>query len=248
VEKQDWLGYINLSDHYERKARFLPGLISVLFLLPVSAAFGGPLTGWVDTLVMGIGVSATVAVGLSHLASAGGNRFQERLWPRWPFDSPTNQWLLPEDTHRSQQQKTIWYGAIKRLTGLDILAEKDLGKDEMERAINDAVSTLRYRLWDSKHADRLRVHNADYGFARNFAGLYFVWLPASVLSCAGCFASLLWVGGGIIWCIVSLALMFTAFLLAMTFLPNYVRQKARHYAESFWGAVMELDRNMTDVG
>ncbi len=150
MEMQTWLSYANLSDHYERKARFLPGLISVLFLLPVSSAFGVPFAGLAETVAVGMGTTAAVAVGLSHLASAAGNRFQERLWPRWPYDSPTNQWLLPDDKSRSEQQKSIWYAAIKRLTGLDIIVNKNLGNDEIERIINDAVSTLRYRLWNSR--------------------------------------------------------------------------------------------------
>ncbi|GKT09783.1 hypothetical protein [Desulforhabdus sp. TSK] len=243
LENKDWLSYINLSDHYERKARFLPALISVLFLLPVSATLGKSLDGWISTFAMGVGVSAALAVGLSHLASAAGNRLQQRVWPRWPYDAPTNQWLFPNDKNRSNQQKALWYAAIKRLTGLDVVAAADLNDDEIEKIINDAVTTLRYRLRDGKHADRLRVHNADYGFTRNFAGLRFIWLPASVLSCAGCFASFYWTGRGIIWCAVSLVLLITAFLLARTILPNYVCQKARHYAESFWSAVLELDRD-----
>lgn len=242
MEKKTWLSYVNLSDPYERKARFLPGLISVLFLFPVSAAFGGPLAGWIDTLVIGTGAAAAVAIGLSHIASAAGNRFQEKLWPKWPYDSPTNQWLLPDDENRSEQQRLIWYAAIKRLTGLDPLAGRGRGKEEMERLINDAVSTLRYRLRNSKHADRLRVHNTDYGFARNFAGLRVAWVTASVLSFIGCAAAYVWAEGKILWCAVSLVLMITAFLLGFRILPNYVRQKARHYAESFWSAVVELDR------
>lgn len=242
MEKKTWLDYFNLSDHYERKARFLPGLISVLFLVPVSAAFGAPLSGWIDTLALGIGAAAAVAVGLSHLASAAGNRFQERLWPRWPYDSPTNQWLLPNDRSRSEQQKTLWYAAIHRLTGLDVFTSTSLPEDEIERVIDDAVSALRYRLRNSEHADRLRLHNTDYGFARNFTGLRLFWVIASVLSCAGCFASYFWASGSVDWCVISSILMIFSFPLAFVILPNYVRRKARHYAESFYGAVVELDR------
>ena len=33
------LSYFNLSSHYERKARLLPGLLCVMTLLPVGAAY-----------------------------------------------------------------------------------------------------------------------------------------------------------------------------------------------------------------
>ena len=79
-----WLSYTNLSDHYERKTRFLPAVLSVLPLLPMSAALGGPFLEWVELLLGGGGLGAVVAVGLSHTASAMGNRLQEKLWPRWP--------------------------------------------------------------------------------------------------------------------------------------------------------------------
>jgi len=226
LEKKHWLSYMNLSDHYERKARFLPGLLSVLFLLPVSAALGGPLASWIKWVAMEVGVASAYAVGISHLASAFGNRFQKKLWPRWPYDSATNQWLLPIDTSRSDQQKAIWYAAIKRLTGLDIPLAQSLSNEELEKVINDAVIALRYRLRNSEHADRLRVHNVDYGFARNFTGLYPLWLTSSVLGFIGCLATYFWANGQAFWCIVSAILMLAAFMLAFLILPDYVRQRA----------------------
>jgi hypothetical protein len=59
------LGFLNLSDHYERKARFLPALLSAAFLLPLAAAVGLPLDNWLTGLGVGVGLSA-VAVGISH--------------------------------------------------------------------------------------------------------------------------------------------------------------------------------------
>lgn len=234
---------MNLSDFYERKARFLPALLSLLFLLPVSAALSVPLADWLKMVASGVGVGCAVAVGISHLASAAGNRIQEKYWPRWPYDSPTNQWLLPDDGSRSQQQKEIWYAAIKRLTGLDIPSSKSIGQDEIEKVINDAVSTIRYMLRNSDHADRLRVHNADYGFARNFTGLYPIWFTLAILNFLGCWIGYLWVNAQIFWCIISTTFLLGAYLLAFKVLPKYVRLKAKQYADSFFGALIELDRD-----
>ena len=242
MEKQHWLSYVNLSDHYERKARFLPALLSYVFLLPATAALDLPFTDWYKMIAAGVGIGCAMAVGLSHIASAAGNRFQEKLWPKWPFDSPTNQWLLPEDSTRSQQQKEIWYAAINRLTGLNIPSAKNSGKQEVEKVINDAVSTIRYMTRNSEHGDRLRVHNADYGFARNFAGLYPLWVSFSLVDFIVCWIGYLLGNVSLLWGIISTSLLMGAFLLAFKVLPKYVRLKAKQYAESFFGALIELDR------
>ncbi|MHB8843313.1 MAG: hypothetical protein ACYC7L_01065 [Nitrospirota bacterium] len=239
--KKSWLSYANLSDHYERKARFIPGLLSFLFLLPASAAFEDILSRWIETIVAGLGIGAVISVGISHLASAAGNRIQRSLWPRWPHDSPTNKWLLPSDTSRSEQQKTIWYSAIKRLTKLDVQRAIRSGDAGVESVINDAVSSIRYQLRNAKCADRLIVHNIDYGFARNFAGLRSIWVSFAFISLLVTAYSYYQLRGGLAWCLVSCGLLVFSLMLAFRILPNYVRQKADHYAESFFNAMLELD-------
>jgi hypothetical protein len=241
--KMSVLGFLNLSDSYERKARFLSGLLSTAFLLPLAAAAGVPLDNWLMGLGVGAGLSAALAVGISHLASAMGNRFQEKLWPRWPHDCPTNQWLHPNDTTRSNQQKQNWYAAIKRLTNLDIPMAATSGEGELEAVINDAVSTLRARLWNTKYGERVSVHNADYGFVRNFAGLSLLWLAFAGLSCAGCWTVYAFFRGPHVWCLIATGLLIFSAPLAFVVLPSYIRQKARHYAESFFAAIVALDRD-----
>lgn len=241
-QSKSWLSYLNLSSHYERKARFLPGILSVMVLLPLAAAVGVPLVGWLTVILTGVGLGAVTAVGVSHLASAAGNRFQEKLWPRWPHDAPTNQWLHPEDTSRSMQQKRNLYAAIRRLTNLDIEPVPPNEQAELEAVINDAVSTLRYRLRGSGHADRLDDHNADFGFARNFAGLRPFWLSFAIVSAAGCWISYRWFEGALMWAVLATGLAIALFAIGILMLPGYVRVRARHYAESFMSATLELDR------
>ncbi len=53
-ENKYWLSYANLSDTYERKARFAPALLSVVILIPAALAFGGPLWDWVKVVVAGM--------------------------------------------------------------------------------------------------------------------------------------------------------------------------------------------------
>lgn len=243
-EKKHWLSYANLSDTYERKARFAPALLSVVMLIPAALAFGIPLWDWVKVVVAGVGVGAVIALGLSHLASALGNRVQRQLWPRWPHDAPTHLWLNPDDSSRSGQQKKQWYAAIESLTGLQVKGRKK--GDSVEAVINDAVSQLRNRLWKSDVAERLAMHNADFGFARNLCGLRVVWIPATAIGALACWAGVYFMEINIGWAIAATIVSILALLLGTLVLPAFVRQKAEHYADSFFAAVLALNSQQTE--
>jgi len=240
-----WLTYVNLSDPYERHARFVPAMLTLLFVTPAAWALGLPWPSWIQGLLAGTGVFALISIGLSHLSSALGGRLQSSLWPRWPHDSPTNEWLNPHNKRCSSQQKSVLYASIKRLTGLDIGSADETGNSEdLEACINDAVSQMRNRLWASDYAKRLEIHNRDYGFARNFCGLRPIWL---FLATASALTS--WLAWGLssidllVPIVASVEVAF-AFILAFLILPNYVREKARHYAESFFAAVTAKDSDL----
>ena len=236
-----WLSYTNLSDNYERKARFLPAVLSVLPLLPISAGLG-LFSEWEKLLLGGAGISAVVAVGLSHTASAMGNRLQVKLWPRWPHDSPTNRWLHPSEARTSKQQRELWYSATRRLVGIDIGVAVTSGK-EVEATINDAVFNLRNLFSERPDAKRLRMHNVDYGFARNLTGMRPIWVAFVLLSTTACwFVHFVTSKDVLMWAIVSTLLALMLVPLAFCFLPSYVRTKATYYAESFFGTLTAVDR------
>ena len=237
-----WLSYASLSDHYERKARFLPAVLSLVPLLPMSAALGGPLSEWLKLLLGGVGIGAVVAVGLSHAASAMGNRLQEKLWPRWPHDSPTNRWLHPSEERTSKQQRELWYAATRRLVGIDIGVAVTSGK-EVEATINDAVRNLRNHFSEHHETKRLRMHNVDYGFARNLTGMRPIWVVFVVVSTTACwFAHIVTDKDVLMWAVVSTLLAIMLVPLAFWVLPGYVRTKATYYAESFFGTLTAVDR------
>lgn len=236
-----WLSYANLSDHYERKARFLPAVLCVLPLLPASAAWSGPFLEWVKLVIGGVGIGAVVGVGLSHFASAMGNRLQKKLWPRWPLDSPTNRWLHPDEKRASAQQRALWYEATRRLVGIDIAAAVAAGED-VEAAINDATSALRNLFWKRPEADRLDKHNVDYGFARNLTGMRPIWVAFLIASVAACWAAYAKLGeAALLWAVVASVLALVMVPVGIWILPGYVRTKATYYAESFFATLRAVD-------
>ena len=234
------LNLLKLTDRYERKARLLPALLSCLAGVPIFAALSPSILGWVKTLSIGGVFVAVGAVGLSYAASAAGRHFERKLWPRWPYDAPTNCWLHPDDTHCSREQKQHWYEAVKHLVELDIhnvAAQGD--RKELERVINDAVRALRHQFRLTNVDGLLAIHNEDYGFARNLGGLRLFWLPAAVMSTLVTWAAYFSTETGLIWGIVaSVVLVITLALLYI--LPGYVRQRAERYADSFFGTLTAL--------
>jgi hypothetical protein len=239
-----WLSVVNLSDPYDRKARLLPAVLCILPLLPASAALGGPVGEWIKLVLGGVGIGAVIAVGLSHAASACGNRVQKKLWPRWPSDSPTNRWLHPNEKKTSAQQRALWYDAIQRLLGIDLKAAVETDKkQEIEAAINDAVAALRNLFWKRAEAERLHMHNVDYGFARNLTGMFPIWGSFLVGSAAACW----WTywnldPHALLWAVVATVLALVLLPIGVWVLPAYVRAKATYYAESFFATLMAVDK------
>lgn len=239
---KSWLSYANVSDRYELKARLLPGLLSVLPLLPAGAAWGVPFLKTTELIVGGTAVGVVSAVGLSYLASAMGNHLQAKLWPRWPHDSPTNSWLNPYESERSSAQRGLWYAAANRLVAIDI-EKVVVSGSELEATINDAVSALRYLFWNRPEAERLRMHNIDYGFARNLTGMRSIWIALLLASAIACWAAFFALGGAaLLWAVVSTGLAFILIPMAFCVLPDYVRTKANHYTESFFGTLRAVER------
>jgi hypothetical protein len=234
------LRFLSIENPYRRVARFYPALATIALLLPAAIMLGIPLSGWMIAMSSGGGfVVATAAVGLvSHLASAAGNRVQSELYPRWPCDSPTHLRLHPKDQTSSKQQKEKWYAAIERLCGISIRSVAD-DHEEAERAINDAVSMLRTKVFfGNKLAERLDMHNADYGQVRNFAGLRPVWLLTSFASVAVCWITFAVRQEHLAFPATAL---FVGCLFAAVVIKPYVRQTARHYADSSFGALEACD-------
>lgn len=234
------LRYLNLSDRYERLARFAPGLLTILVFAPAAFYLSIPILGWVASILTGIGVGAVFAVGLSQLSSAVGNKYQRQLFPNWPHDCPTNMRLSPLNSKCSAQQRKIWCAQIREVTGLDIEAVPLDEVDEVEQIVNDAITEVRTRLWKHPQADRLHAQNTDYGFARNFAGFGPFWLTLSTSSFLVCWITFFIQGGAMGWPVVSTivlaGLVFFHFVLG----ESFVRAKSEHYGDSLFNSMQLL--------
>jgi hypothetical protein len=68
------------------------------------------------------------------------------------------------------------------------------------------------------------------------------WLSFAVASAIGCWVAYAWFAAALLWALVATALALGLFVVGLLILPNYVRIRADHYAESFLSATLELDR------
>ena len=175
--EKNWLSLMALSTEYDRVARLVPALASFLPLLPLTFVLGVAFDEWAVVLSGTTGVFALGGVVLANFASAMGNRLQDRLWPDWPFDAPTNVRLMPNNPDTSPQQRAQWYLQVKGVTGLDLQAEVAGGNEVAIRAtVNDAVERLRNRFRRGESRIRHDQESMRYGSARNLTGMRPVWL------------------------------------------------------------------------
>ena len=206
---------------------------------------GGLIGGYADhaddLLTGGSLTGLALMVGLAYAAAAAGRRYERKIWPNWPYDAPTNLWLHPDDSHCSQQQKDIYYKAITRIVGLDISIAAV--EDDQRKVINDAVRGLRHKFRVLEITGLLTIHNEDYGFARNLAGLYLFWLPASVLSAASAWRFYMQTRAGLIWGLLASIVLILAIVL-LCFRRTFVSQRAYRYAESFFGTLIQVDQGL----
>jgi hypothetical protein len=225
------LQLLNLTDRYERKARLLPALLVALPLALAAGMASAMTADWYSALGFGALMEGVVGVGLAHLARIPGTRLEAKLCRKWG-GLPTRRWLRPTDMTCSEAQKSRWRGAIRTLTGLTIPATLGSKSElEFDKLIDDAVRQLRHHLRDDPTAGMVRTHNEEYGFARNLAGLRWVWLLFSLVGASVCgFA--FYAGHGQPVALAAAGVLVLIAAVSAFALPNYVWHCAVRYAES----------------
>ena len=239
--------FFNLSDDYERRARFAPAVLTLLVFVPTAMALGVPIIGWLGALVGGIGLSAIAGFGLSKISSAVGIAYQNSIFPNWPYDSPTNDRLSPLTTTVSTQQRTKWYQQIKAITGLDIGSVDLQETEEIKQIVNDAITEIRTMLWRRPDTDRLQSQNVDYGFVRNFGGFWVAWLPIAVVNVLVCWTIYFGNGEALSWAVVSTVLFGFLSFYRFRMSKAAVLGKSEHYADSFFSTMPVLIDKQTPV-
>jgi hypothetical protein len=231
------LQLLNLTDRYERKARLLPALIVALPLAIAAGTAGAMTADWYSALGIGALMEGVVGVGLGHLARIPGTQLETKLCRKWG-GLPTRRWLRPTDTTCSEAQKSRWRGALRTLTGLTLPATLgSKSESDIDKLIDDTVRQLRHRLRDDPAAGMVRTHNEDYGFARNLAGLRWVWLMFSLAAAAVCgFA--LYAGRGQPVALAAECVLVLIAAVSVFTLPAYVCHCADRYAEALLAAAV----------
>lgn len=230
--------FFSLSDRYERKARLLPGLLLAAAPALTAGIVLHDFAAWYTAASAAFGVEFLAAIVLGHFARARGRGIEDALWKSWG-GPPTTRWLRPWDNTCSDQQKTKWRGAIKRLTGLSLPASIPAGgsQDDVDRLNADAVRQLRYAVRGKPEGALLGIHNEDYGFARNLCGVRWWWVALCVLCVVGCGLAFAFGMRPYLGLAVASAFTVASFVIARG-LPDYVKRCADRYAESLFATAI----------
>lgn len=242
-----FLQFFSLSDRYERKARLLPGVLLAAAPALTAGAVLHEFTAWYTAASSAVGVEFLAAILLGHLARARGRRAEDQVWKSWG-GPPTTRWLRPWDGTCSDQQKTKWRGAIKRITGLALPASIPQGgsQDSVDLQIGDATRQLRYALRGRSEAAILATHNEDYGFARNLYGVRWFWVILALVSLAACGVAFAFGLRPYLGVAITAAFTITSILIARE-LPDYVRRCADRYAESLFASAVLVSQAMDET-
>jgi hypothetical protein len=239
-----FLQFISLSDRYERKARLLPGLLLAAVPALTAGAVLHEFATWYVAASSTLGVEFLAAFVLGHLARARGRRLEDVLWNSWG-GSPTLRWIRPWDDTCSDQQKSKWRAAIKKLTGLTLPAAVPEGgsQADVDRVNTDAIRQLRYVLRGNPAAAMVATHNEEYGFARNLCALRWHWV-AICLACLGAVSVSFAFGlTPFVGLAIAGASSMAAILVARE-LPDYVRRCADRYAESLFATAVMVSQGV----
>ncbi len=233
--------FFALTDRYERKARLLPGLLVAVGPALTAGALIHELSTWYTAAGAAVGVEFLAAIVFGHYACARGRAIEESLWASWG-GPPTTRWLRPTDTECSEQQKSKWRGAIKRVTGMTIPASVPEGATaaSVDLTIADATRQLRYTLRNKPNATILQSHNEEYGFARNLYAVRFLWVTLAAI-CVACCCVAFYLELKPYAAIAASGTVLVASILVATELPKYVRRCADRYAESLFAVAMMPD-------
>jgi len=146
-------------------------------------------------------------------------------------------WLKFGNAEHSTQQKNQWYDAIRRITGLDIGAAAEKQPQQEDAILQDATMQVRYKLRGKAAAKMLDMHNQEYGFARNLAGLRWIMVCIASLGAAG--SGLAWaLDRGSAWgSLINGSCSYLRFQ-CLFWLPGYVERAGIRYSESFFTALL----------
>jgi hypothetical protein len=241
-----FLQFFSLSDRYERKARLLPGLLLAAAPALTAGAVLRDFAAWYMAASAALGVEFLAAIVLGHFARARGRRLEDVLWKAWG-GPPSTRWLRPWDQTCSDQQKSKWRGAIKRLTGLSLPASVSQGvnQENVDRLNADATRQLRYGLRGRREAAILAIHNEDYGFARNLCAVRWYWVALCLASLVACGMAFAFGVRPYLGLAIAGAFSVVSILIARD-LPDYVKRCADRYAESLFATAVLVSQAMDE--
>jgi hypothetical protein len=121
--------------------------------------------GWMETLLIGIPVLFVFTLLVAML----GRRLEQRLWKKWD-GPPSTRFCRWRDEQFGKQRKSLLHTAVAQHLQVELYSpQKERARlDEADRVIMDAFRQVKEILRRRDPNGLWSIHNANYGFARNF--------------------------------------------------------------------------------
>lgn len=166
-----------IKDPYDRKARAVPGLLSVLPLLIPLLVIYGPEHPTI-TAVVGLLGGCGAIFALANVARGRGKHLEGKLVKEWG-GIPTTIVLRHRDTFLDRISKNRYHEAISTKLGIDMPTAEEEEKDPSNADEIYIGATRQIRELTRKNNPLLLSENISYGFHRNMLGMK----PVGVLFC-----------------------------------------------------------------
>lgn len=225
----------DLFDIYSRRARLLPGAITVLPLSLLAVVLLSTKPAWWSAALSVLGASGLTYFGAQIVRSLG-SRAQENLWTSWG-GAPTTQ-RLRFAGHRNKNQVERWHRSLAVLfpdEHVPTEAEENANPQAADAAYETLVAALIARTRDRQRFGRVFDENCQYGFRRNLYGCRRIGMIAAGLSLLVVVALSIAAGAGLGIPPLSLAVVGVADLALLgafrwVVTPAWVREAAESYA------------------
>lgn len=154
-------------DKYERQARLVPGLLSLLPIAITVMALGlrqAPVVSGVVSLLS----LAGGPVLLADIVRRMGLKAQRDLWLAWG-GAPTTIALRLRETTPNAVQRDLWRKAVQKVTGMQLASgrSEDANPVRADQTIETAVSRIRELTRDDQRFYMVQTENRGYGYRRN---------------------------------------------------------------------------------
>ncbi|MGW6909539.1 hypothetical protein [Streptomyces sp. NPDC054940] len=181
-------------DEYERRARLIPGLLSVFPLVILFSVLGLRQVPAIVYIVGTLTIAAGGPVVVSTTVRSMGRAVEPRLWESWG-GPPTTAWLRLREPSENEAQRDLWRSSIESVSGINLLSlrAERANPTKADNSIETAIKRIRDRTRNIEQFPLLYSENRGYGYERNIYGVRWAARGLALTSTAAMASYIFWI-------------------------------------------------------